>query len=141
MPVDFSDKNSKSAKSTAGQGFGTSTKTQPNTAPDDIDNGGAATAAGLSNVLVHQGSEFGLVAQGLEEQMDKLAEPIADYFADVVSGKALVSKVLEKMGEKASSKGLSMSIGDIEPPKLPKVASTKAADFFTKPKPIALPGA
>ena len=124
------------SKTTKTKGF------DPAQAPEfkGIDNGGLAAADGLSNVLGHQGSEFGIVAQNLDQQVDKLAEPIANYFADVVSGKALVSKVLEKMQEKSAPQSLNMHIGDIQPPVLPATPTTTAADFFGKPKPIALPG-
>lgn len=124
------------SKTTKGQGF------DPNQSSEakPIDNGGLAVADGLSNVLGNQRSEFGIVAQNLDEQMDELAEPIANYFADVVSGKALVGKVLQKMHEKAAPQSLNMQIGDIQPPALPATPTTTAADFFGKPKPIALPG-
>ena len=130
----------KKAKSTSGQGFSTSAKTQPSKSPGPIENGGLTAANGLGNVAAQQCSELGLVAQQLDSQLDQLAEPVADYFADVISGKALVAKVLEKMNEKAKPQSLNMSVPKIEKPVMPSVPSISAADFFGKPKPIALPG-
>ena len=80
------------------------------------------------------------MAQQLDSQLDQLAEPVANYFADVISGKALVAKVLEKMNEKAQPQSLNMSLPEIERPVMPSIPSITAADFFGKPKPIALPG-
>ena len=131
----------KNAKASAGKGFGSaSSNQQASVAPETVENGGLTAANGLGNVIIQQGSELGIVAQNLDQQLDQLAEPVADYFAEVISGKALVTKVLQKMHEKAQPQNLNMQVAKIEPPAVPTVPSINAADFFAQPKPISLPG-
>ncbi len=140
MKVTEEIKQAKAAKNTSGKGFAETH--QPSTAnkQEPIENGGLMAANGLRNVAAQQCSELGLVAQQLDSQLDQLAEPVANYFADVISGKALITKVLQRMNEKTQPQSLNMELLAIEAPEMPTVHSINAADFFSTPKPIALPG-
>ena len=130
-------KISEQIKNTAGKGFGNSSKAA--SAPSQGSHSEAlALASGLGGVVDHQVSELGLLAQQTDEQLTQLAQPVADYFSSVADGTALVGKVLELMHEKSQPASLSAGF-TVEAPVLPAAPKATAADFFGKPKPIALP--
>ncbi len=132
------DKSVFEKKSTTGQGFGGSNKQKATTPPPHSE--ASALANGLGGVVGQQVSELGLLAQQTDEQLTQLAKPVANYFSSVADGTALVGKVLEIMHENSQPASLSAGF-TVEAPVLPGAPTKTAADFFSKPKPISLPGA
>ena len=130
----------KAAKSTAGKGFGGQTRKQESVQSTASHTEALALANGLGGVVNQQVSELGLLAQQTDQQLGELAKPVADYFSSVADGTALVGKVLELMHENSQPASLSAEF-TIDAPVLPSAPTTTATDFFSKPKPISLPGA
>ena len=131
MAIDTSDK--KNPQKPKPQGFQSQSPTKSEGADQAL-----ALASGLEQTLLAQASSVAELAQKTALAADAIAEPIAEFVAQVSNGDLLMSKIAEKVNA-LSPTGESFGAADVSvtAPSMPALPSAKISDnFFAQPKRI-----